>query len=96
MHSSASSSIIVSNTGETGSLFGQIRRAGATSIQELKYLTPFAIVVINRIVLLIHTNFQPNQGNRETLVMKMNMIVRREYSSFAGEVRTKTECKRGS
>ena len=27
--------------------------------------------------------------------MKMNMIVRREHSSFAGEVRTKTEYKRG-
>ena len=43
--SSASSSVIVSNTGKIGSLLGEMRRAGATSIQELKNLTPFAILV---------------------------------------------------
>ena len=43
MHSSASSSVIVSNTGKIGSLLGEMRRAGATSIQELKYWTIFAI-----------------------------------------------------
>ena len=45
MHSSASSSVIVSNTGKMGTLVGEMRRAGATSIQELKFLISFAIVV---------------------------------------------------
>ena len=45
MHSSASSSVIVSNTGKMGTLAGEMKRAGATSIQELKYLGPFAIVL---------------------------------------------------
>ena len=56
MHSSASSSVIVSNTGEIGTFLGEIiRRVGATSIQELKHLTPFAIAVTkeNSVVLLI-------------------------------------------
>ena len=68
MHSSASSSIIVSNTGETGSLFGKIIRAGATSIQELKYVIPFAIVVINRIAL----------SNCPTNTKKFSTIPRRQ------------------
>ena len=45
LHSSASSSVIVSNTGKMGTLVGEMRRAGATSIQELKFLISFAIVV---------------------------------------------------
>ena len=56
MHSLASSSVIVSNTREIGTFLGEIiRRVGATSIQELKHLTPFAIVVTkeNSVVLLI-------------------------------------------
>ena len=56
MHSSTSSSVIVSNIREIGTFLGEIiRRVGATSIQELKHLAPFAIVVTkeNSVVLLI-------------------------------------------
>jgi hypothetical protein len=49
-YSSPSSSVIVSNTGEMGTLVMEImRRAGATSIQEVKYLISFAIAANNPI-----------------------------------------------
>ena len=103
MHSSASSSVIVSNTGEIGTFLGEIiRRVGATSIQELKRLTPFAIVVTKRIAMscwLIsrkHKSFQPSQGNRETLVVKISTKWKESSSSFVGEVRLKMECMKVS
>ena len=102
MHSSASSSVIVSNTGKIGTFLGEIiRKVGATSIQELKHLTPFAIVVTKKIAMSCWLRSRPQKFQTESRkqrdpVVKISTKWKESSSSFAGEVRLKIECMKVS
>ena len=69
-----------------GTLVGEMRRAGATSIQELKFLISFAIVVRE---LLCPANNQRPKNFRDP----SNEDEHDDSSFFAGEVRFKEKIR---